>query len=978
MSAKKTFFTLMIVGTAGLAFYFSGQQSTNSLTKKITVLDNENEEDAFESENARRRAEYEWLITRNPKTGKIPEDIREKEIALLKSLPVKQSSIFNFNGPTINNNYSVSGPSQNGGRTRAIVHDLRFGTTVNNVLNRVIIAGGVSGGLFRSADGGVTWTFVNPPNEIRNISCIVQDPRTGKENTWYAGTGEPIGSSQSYPAGFVYGGGILKSTDNGVTWLKLGSTNVTNYTSFSSEWSFVHKLAIHPITGDLYASAHRRIMRSSDEGASWSEVFSSSVPASSVGGIGDIVIRNDGSRMFIAMSGRNADRSLAGVFTSATGNPGSFTRIAGGIKDGIDSVAGWRAYDNTVQSGDYSGGWGRIVLALSPSNQNILYVMVENALSAANNQSEADLYKCTISGTSYTWNSLGENLVAKRTTSSGTSDKYMELQGGYNMLIAVHPTNPNLVLAGGVNLFKSTDGFATKDNVTFIGGISSDTYDDDEGATHADQHAFSFDPSNQNKVLIGSDGGIGRINDVTVPTVVWDLSNSQYQTIQYYHVGIDPTPGSQNVFGGSQDNATTFKDRSGAIFSSLLPDANDHFILLGGDGGQVGLTKKDGQGVQYLICAAQNGNIYKMKTQNVSLSSFTKIKPNGTGDGEFVTYFHLDPDNTDFLYFATKDSIFRTGNAAGVTSSNWTLMEGVHNAVVGSIFALETTKGPYSSNNHLFIGSSQGKVYRLKDPQFGSPTTTPVDITPNQMQASINRGTFFEGVVVKDIAVNPRNQDTVMVVVSNYDTPSIFWTGNATAPQPTWQVIEGNLTIPSIRSCEIIAKTTGVEYYVGTTIGLFSTNSINGANTVWERETATAGTPASAINNAIVNSIAHRWVDNTMVIGTHGNGMFITQLGSPISIATSISNPIRNNTKFIQKVYPTLTQNNVNYLVGDMYTIKRLNIQVSNMSGAVVYNKETGYDNGQVDLSRLSAGTYILTITSNDRKYQNVQKIIKK
>ncbi|MEY3433128.1 MAG: hypothetical protein RL131_1064, partial [Bacteroidota bacterium] len=550
MSVKKAFYSLLFCAAAGTTFFVFSDRKESNLEKKILVLNEEDDDEAFESENARRRAEYEWLITRNPKTGKIPEDIREKEIALLKTLPVKQAGAFALNGPTINNTYAVAGPTQNGGRTRALAHDKRY----NGTSNRVILAGGVSGGLFRSADGGQTWTFVNPANEIRNISCIAQDPRPGKENIWYAGTGEPIGSSQSYPAGFVYGGGILKSTDNGITWLKLGSTNVTNYTSFSSEWSFVHKIAVHPTTGDVYASAHRRIMRSSDEGASWTEVFSSSVPATSVGGIGDIVIRNDGSRMFIAMSGRNADRNLAGVFTSTSGNAGSFTRIAGGIKDGIDSVAGWRAFDNTIQSGDYTGGWGRIVLALSPSNQNILYVMVENALSAASNQSEADLYKCTISGTSYTWNSLGENLVAKRTTSSGTSDKYMELQGGYNMLLAIHPTNPNLVLAGGVNLFKSTDGFATKDNVTFIGGISSDTYDDDEGATHADQHAFSFDPTNPNRVLIGSDGGVGRIVDVNAPTVVWELANSQYQTIQYYHVGIDPTPGSQNVFGGSQDN----------------------------------------------------------------------------------------------------------------------------------------------------------------------------------------------------------------------------------------------------------------------------------------------------------------------------------------------------------------------------------------------------------------------------------------
>jgi hypothetical protein len=536
------------------------------------------------------------------------------------------------------------------------------------------------------------------------------------------------------------------------------------------------------------------------------------------------------------------------------------------------------------------------------------------------------------------------------------------------MLLGIHPTNPDIVLAGGVNLFRSIDGFETKDNVTFVGGVSSTTYTDNDYATHADQHSFSFEPGNPNKVLIGSDGGIAVINDVSVPKVEWGMGNSQYQTLQYYHVGIDPTPGSRNFFGGAQDNSTTFRDRSGILGPAIL-DSNDHYIVLGGDGCQVGMTKKTTDGKQYLFCAAQNGQVYRMKLfPPFDNSLYTKIKPNGTGEGEFITYFHLDPDNTDFLYYVTKDSIYRTGDAANVTSSNWTLMDGVATAVSGSIFALETTRGPYSANNHLFMGTSAGKIYRLKDPQWGAAGNLPVDITPSGITSSS---------VVRDIAVAPGNQDILIAVVSNYNVNSIFWTNNATAAQPTWQIIEGNLTIPSVRSCEIIAKTNGLEYYVGTSIGLFSTTSVNGSSTVWSRETGAAGTPASMINNAVVNSIAHRWVDNTMVIGTHGNGMFAANLGSPITIATSITNPIRNNTDFVRNVYPTITRDVVNYQVGNTYSVKRLSIQVTSLSGAVVYKKETGYTNGSIDLGKMSAGTYVVTITSNDRKYQAVRKIIK-
>jgi len=342
----------------------------------------------------------------------------------------------------------------------------------------------ITGGIFRSTDGGITWTFVHPANQVRSVSTLAQDTRAGFENTWYAGTGEPLGASAGYPSGFIYGEGLFKSTDNGVTWSKLTSTNPPDITGFSSQWSFVHKLAVHPVTGDVYAAAHRRVYRSSDGGNTWSEIFGSTTPATATGGIADLLINRTGSRVLVAMSGRNADRALAGVFTSPTGNAGSFTRIAGGVKDAADSIPGWRGYDNSISGGEFTGGWGRTVIALAPSNQNILYVMVENADDAAAGRPEADLFKCNMATTPFTW-TKSDTLVAQRRTNSATSNRYMEMQGGYNMLLAVHPTNSDLVLAGGVNLFRSLDGFATKDNISFVGGISSTTYTDPDVACTA-------------------------------------------------------------------------------------------------------------------------------------------------------------------------------------------------------------------------------------------------------------------------------------------------------------------------------------------------------------------------------------------------------------------------------------------------------------------------------------------------------------
>jgi hypothetical protein len=286
----------------------------------------------------------------------------------------------------------------------------------------------------------------------------------------------------------------------------------------------------------------------------------------------------------------------------------------------------------------------------------------------------------------------------------------------------------------------------------------------------------------------------------------------------------------------------------------------------------------------------------------------------------------------------------------------------------------------------LYIGTSSGKVYRIKDPQGASVNINPTDITPSSMT----------GGVVTDISVNSRNQDTVMAVVSNYGVNSIFWTGNATAAQPTWQMIEGNLNIPSVRSCEIVVKTTGVEYYVGTSTGLFSTSTIAAENTVWSREVGTAGEPSSMMNTAIINSLAYRWSDNTLVVGTHGNGMFVAYIGNATvsngggtdagsggggsgggGTVTAITEPIRNDNNFIRNAYPTIVNDALQFQIGDMSAVKKLNIQVTSMNGAVVYQGIAGYENGRVPMNNLMRGTYVLTITSSDRKYQYTKKIIK-
>ncbi len=803
-------------------FLFSSQG--NRMPRKMEVV---HEDEEMEMEGGRKRDEWELRRLRDPKTGRIPEGIQAREMTWVKGMPIRQDGL--FNNPLVANNYVAVGPTQNGGRSRAFAFDVRY----NGTTNRVVLSGGINGGIFRSTDGGATWTFVHPTDEVRSVSTIVQDPRAGFQDTWYAGTGEAIGVSASIPAGFVLGNGMFKSTNNGLTWTKLTVTADDNPTNFT-QFDIVNRLAIDPVKGHIYAAIQRRIVRSIDGGNTWSEVLIGSSPASSVGGFADVMVNKTGTRFYAAFTGRNPDRSLVGVWMSPSGDGGSWTRIAGGTTLGVDSVAGWKAYDNTIQGGEFSAGWGRVTFTLAPSNQNLMYVLYENAANAAASLPEADLFRCDMSTTPFTWSNVSAQLTAKR---NGTTDSYFEAQGGYNMVVAVHPTQPNIVFVGGVNLFRSTDGFATAANTSFVGGLASSTYDDPDNISHVDYHFIAFDPSNQNRMVTTSDGGLVSTDNAAATRIEWGNLNNQFQTIQYYHVGINPTVGSRVYFGGCQDNSTTLRDADG-ILGGLLPDSNDHYIVVGGDGCQVGMTRRDGAGRQHLFAAAQEGQFFRMRLfPPFDNTLFTAVKPAAAGKGEFITYFHLDEDNTDFLYYVSEDSLWRTGTSLTVTANQgWTEMFGVNNFIDGHIFSLATTRGPYSSNSHLFIGTDNGRLYRLKDPQTVLATQPPTDITPTGMSP---------GSVVSDIAVNPRNQDTMMVIVSNYNVNSIFWTGNATAPAPTWQVVEGNLSLPSVRSCAVVAKNSGVEYYVGTSSGLFSTTSVNGAGPHDHRHRQLPGLPVA-------------------------------------------------------------------------------------------------------------------------------------
>ena len=403
-------------------------------------------------------------------------------------------------------------------------------------------------------------------------------------------------------------------------------------------------------------------------------------------------------------------------------------------------------------------------------------------------------------------------------------------------------------------------------------------------------------------------------------------------------------------------------------------------------------------GSQFMYCSSQLGDMYRATLSSGVLTALNNIKPTGltatpgtSGFGDFVTYFKIDFDNPEDAYYVNFNRLFRTTSSSTVSSSGWTELTGVSSTVNStngtniSISALESSRGDYFPSHALYIGTSTGKILRLDNPRSTAATTTPVDITPSQITA------LAGPVYISDIAANPNNDEELLAVVSNYSVGAnntainIWWTNNAKSSSPTWKLAEGNLTLPSVRSAQIVVKKDAggnavTEYYVGTSVGLYSAVNIattlqNNQAVSWVRE------GGNVLNFAVVETLDYRPQDNILAVGTHGNGLYYTNVGTPNftpNLNTGVTEPVRNDKQFIQSAYPTLVRNNrIDYRIGNMFTIPGIVVQVYNSAGQLLIRKEGAYQNGSLDVGRLPSGSYVLTITSKDYKQQFVQSFVK-
>lgn len=867
---------------------------------------------------------YEYYRQVNPNTGVISKEDKNLELKNSKSSLLKKDMTSAKVPVTA---YSSRGPSNFGGRTRAIVID-RSDATGNT-----LIAGGVSGGVFRTTNGGTSWTKVSANDEIHNVTAIVQDPRSGFESTWYYGTGEGLGNSASESGAFYFGQGIWQSTNGGVTWTQMPSTSST-LEVFNSRFDTVFNLAIHPITGELYAAINGSVSRFN--GVSWVSEVTNPGGSISTSFATDIEITT-GGRVYAAFSGTH-DASIEGVWTSSTGN---------------SSTGTW----SRINASDFTPT-GRVVLALSPSNQDKLYTLFVNGNTSNCDTTpaiEADLWMWDQSITTYT------DYSSKLPDETGCSDGNdpFAVQGGYDLVVSVKPDDEDFVLIGGTNAYKIED-IVVDATFTRIGGYATAGGYASYANHHADIHALVFSPFNNNVLFSGTDGGVHQTSDITAATVAWTSLNNNYQTYQFYHVAINPTSGSDYVIGGAQDNGTKIGGTSiGA------PNATSHFATLGGDGVAVAIPNYAGCGLSF-FAGFQNGTLYRYCGATTP-SPYVEITPRiSTGPdvlypSQFITYFHVDPDNTNAIYYASEGTLLRSTDGANVTQDTWTNLSDTSTAFGHADYfqIFSTTRGTYSAaTSYLLMGGDEGHIYRLNDPQNAANISAATDITPS---VAPNDATIGFPSIVTGLAIHPTNNDIVLATYANYGTNSIFLTTNATAATPTWTLVERNLSAHSIRSAAITEVAGQILYFVGTARGLYS--SSDPTTTDWAREAPTE------IGYALVSSLSYRPSDNHLLIGTHGNGMYetvITDNGLSVKDANDISDNI--------SLYPNPVENEINLKFSGNYG-EVLNYSISNISGQSVIKGEKLLNN-KIDVTNLQAGIYFVKLNIDNKI--GTKKFIKK
>ena len=736
-------------------------------------LENEEEEDGI-----REALEMEWEMTRDLKLGFVPRTrlvnaYNQLLEARRKGTLARTTSGISWQerGPNVTtvgpSNGNFRGPQNNastGGRMRAIWLDL------NDPTRKTVWAGSVSGGLWKTNDitaNPANWINVNDFLGNLAVTSITQDPV--QKNILYFGTGERNGNFDA-----VRGGGVWKSVDNGANWNLL--PNTVGFINISK--------IVCDAAGNLYVGTNGSgtgLQRSKNGGLTWENI----TPATTGNGsrVSELRVSSTG-RMHVTLSGGNTSNS--GYFY--TDDPANVIR-----NSWVPPIS---PFPNVETNCELSVT-GDVLYAL-PSNSSFQTPQIYKSIDGGN-----------------VWFATPTSPPTSGT--SGISNG----QGWFNLAIGADPRNPDNVIAGGLNFYRSSDGGATWVQLTQWVGTTLNY-------VHADHHAVVW---NNDQVLTATDGGIFYSSNNALSFVD---RNVGLRTKQFYACAIHPSI--TNYFlGGTQDNGTH-------QFSQ--PGLGSTVEVQGGDGGYCHIDEDEpqfqfGATIRAQYRRSTNGGA-SWSQVNYSNSIGIFINPTEYDDVENVMYTSAEAGG--YVRWENPQS-GNTFTPVSLTSTN---------AGAARSFCVSR-----NTRNRLFVGFENGRIFRVDNAKSGSPTAINIS------------GTTLPGGIVSCINTGSSDQQLI-ATYSNYGNPHV-WISRTGGGSSGWINVNGNLPDIPVRWAMFFPEDNN-KALIATEMGVYETSELNGSSTVW--------VPSTGFPTVKTNMLQYRPSDRTILAATHGRGFWTAQMPS--------------------------------------------------------------------------------------------------
>lgn len=606
-------------------------------------------------------------------------NVNEKNMRAMQEYA--QSEMAQTESPHLGN-WSIVGPQHvvedYGNRGIGRVDRIAFHPTNTSVY----YAGTPAGGLWKTTNGGISWSNVNSYIPSLGISGIVVSH--ANPSTLYVLTGD--GDSNLGVYGFVEGFdyirpsiGVLKSTDDGVSW---------NRTNLDIPGFYVgYKLIQSPVDANvLLAATSKGIYRTADGGNSWNLVSSDSARYY------DIEWRPNSTAMLYACT-RNR------FFISASAGQ-SFADVTNRIPEDIS-------------------GCGRLALAVTPNNENVLYVLAgQNGSSSVNLR----LFRSTNSG--------GNFFLRSTANLSGGAVEYM-------LNVAASSNDFNKVVTGNLFMRFSEDG-----GTSFIRS-SNDNDDAFQNYAHADVHELIYNPLD-GILYMGTDGGVFTTDDHGADINQKFLGMS---ATQFYHFNIDDND--QNlVIGGAQDNGMMYKNDNTTFFRNYLT----------GDGFDIAVPHGEGN---FIVTTINKGTFF-----------FQKNFPS--------TYWFLG-DETNVWFKSVATSWFdSTKYMGGLKIYKWRTFGpsvSTSSSEANGRWALVTSP---SNGNRLYCAG--GPDWNDEGDQADKTLSRSDDNAVTWTNLQNNSGFPSSFSKITSIAVHPANSNRVWVTMGGYQAiVKVFYSANAGA-----------------------------------------------------------------------------------------------------------------------------------------------------------------------------------------------------